>query len=584
MSTLEAKTRYDAAEVEPRIVERWLDSGLFHPEPEATPDENYSIAVPPPNVTGALHMGHALNGSIQDVLDPLPPHARRSARSGSSAPTTPASRRRRRSRSSSRGGHAAARRSAARSSSERVWEWREQYGGDDHRAVPAARRLARLRRRALHARRALPRGGAEGLRRPLREGPTSTATTTWSTGTRAAARRSPTSRSRTARSSTRSTTSTTRSPTARDRSPSRPCARRRCSPTPRSPCNPDDERYAHLVGETAILPLVGRELPIIADDYVKPEFGTGALKITPGHDPNDFEIGRAPRARGDHRDRRGRAHDRGGGRALRGPHGRSRRRRRSSPALREEGAARQTPRRTRTTVPVLAPLRRAHRAAHLAAVVHAHGRARRAGDRGREGRPRADPPRALGARLPRLDGEHPPVVRLAPAVVGPPAAGLVPRRGDLRRRRRRRRATAGRRTPTCSTPGSPRRCGRSRRSAGPSDTPELRAFYPTDVLSTARDILFLWVARMVMMGLEFAGDVPFDDVYIHSVIQAPDGRRMSKSLGTGHRPARRDRQARRRRRALRPAHDVLDRRTCALGREGRSRASSSRTSSGTPRG
>ena len=56
--------------------------------------------------------------------------------------------------------------------------------------------------------------------------------------------------------------------------------------------NPDDERYRDLVGKHAILPLVGRRLPIIADDYVKPEFGTGALKITPGHDPNDFEIGR----------------------------------------------------------------------------------------------------------------------------------------------------------------------------------------------------------------------------------------------------------------------------------------------------
>ena len=67
----------------------------------------------------------------------------------------------------------------------------------------------------------------------------------------------------------------------------------------------------------------------------------------------------------------------------------------------------------------------------------------------------------------------------------------------------------------------------------PDDTPELRAFYPTDVLSTARDIIYLWVARMIMSGLEFAGDVPFRDVYIHSVIQAPDGRRMSKSLGTG---------------------------------------------------
>ena len=57
--------------------------------------------------------------------------------------------------------------------------------------------------------------------------------------------------------------------------------------------HPDDERYTRLVGETAILPLVGRRLRMIADPYVKPEFGTGALKITPGHDPNDFEIGRA---------------------------------------------------------------------------------------------------------------------------------------------------------------------------------------------------------------------------------------------------------------------------------------------------
>ena len=56
--------------------------------------------------------------------------------------------------------------------------------------------------------------------------------------------------------------------------------------------HPDDERYRDLVGKTVTLPLVGRELPIIADEYVKTDFGTGCLKITPGHDPNDFEIGR----------------------------------------------------------------------------------------------------------------------------------------------------------------------------------------------------------------------------------------------------------------------------------------------------
>ena len=81
--------------------------------------------------------------------------------------------------------------------------------------------------------------------------------------------------------------------------------------------HPDDERYTRLIGETAILPIVGRRLRIIADAYVKPEFGTGALKITPGHDPNDFEIGRAHGLDGDRRDRRGRAHERGRRRALR---------------------------------------------------------------------------------------------------------------------------------------------------------------------------------------------------------------------------------------------------------------------------
>src|SRR5204863_2768765 len=60
-----------------------------------------------------------------------------------------------------------------------------------------------------------------------------------------------------------------------------------------------------------------------------------------------------------------------------------------------------------------------------------------------------------------------------------------------------------------------------------------RAFFPTDVMITARDIIFFWVARMIMTSLEFTEQVPFTDVYVHSVIQAPDGRRMSKSLGTG---------------------------------------------------
>src|SRR5256885_2675281 len=68
MSELESRKRFEPREVEPRVMRRWLDSGLFHPVPEGTAAENYSIAIPPPNVTGALHMGHALNGAIQDAL------------------------------------------------------------------------------------------------------------------------------------------------------------------------------------------------------------------------------------------------------------------------------------------------------------------------------------------------------------------------------------------------------------------------------------------------------------------------------------------------------------------------------------
>ena len=68
LSILRERTRYVPHDVEPRVFERWEQAGIFHPEPEGDASQNYSIAIPPPNVTGALHMGHALNGSIQDVL------------------------------------------------------------------------------------------------------------------------------------------------------------------------------------------------------------------------------------------------------------------------------------------------------------------------------------------------------------------------------------------------------------------------------------------------------------------------------------------------------------------------------------
>ena len=188
--------------------------------------------------------------------------------------------------------------------------------------------------------------------------------------------------------------------------------------------------------------------------------------------------------------------------------------------------------------PLLA-LRQPRRAARLAAVVLRHAGARRAGHRGRARGARALHAQEPRAHLLRLDGADPALVRLAPALVGPPAAGLVllVRRDDR----------AGR--PADALPvvrlgrahARPRRARHvvllgalavrdarlARRDAA------LRAFYPGHVLFTARDIINLWVARMMMMGIAFTGDEPFHDVVIHPTVLAADGRRMSKSLGTG---------------------------------------------------
>ena len=120
----------------------------------------------------------------------------------------------------------------------------------------------------------------------------STARTGSSTGARATRRRSPTSRSSTRTKTTRCRTSAIRSPTAPATSRSPPCGRRRSSPTSRSRCIPTTSATASSSARRSIVPFVERRVPVIADERVEREFGTGALKITPGHDPTDFEIGR----------------------------------------------------------------------------------------------------------------------------------------------------------------------------------------------------------------------------------------------------------------------------------------------------
>ncbi|MGN6587121.1 MAG: valine--tRNA ligase, partial [Solirubrobacterales bacterium] len=300
--------------------------------------------------------------------------------------------------------------------------------------------------------------------------------------------------------------------------------------------NPDDERYRDLVGKFCVLPLVGRRLPIIADEHVDVEFGTGALKITPGHDPNDFEIGR----------RHGLEEI-----GVIGPDGR----------MTEEAGEFGGMTAAEAQTAVVEALRQEGRLRAEEPYTHSVPFSHRSGER-------IEPLISLQwfCRMDDLARPAIEVVERDEVRITPPQWKRVYL--DWMREIRpwciSRQLWWGHRIPVwyCDACGEtivaeaePERCGacggelRQEEDVldtwfssaiwpfatlgWPDDTPELRAFYPTSFLTTAREILFLWVARMIMTGLEFPGDVPFRDVYVHSVIQARDGRRMSKSLGTG---------------------------------------------------
>ena len=314
-----ARTRFEPAGVEPRADPRaGSRAGCGTPSRWATRRELLD------RDPAAQHHRRAAHGARAQRLDPgradpPPADARPAHASGSSAPTTRASRRSARSSSSCERLGTSREELGREAFLERVWSWRERYGAtivEQYKRLGASCDYADER---FTLDRALRRRGA----RRCSSSSTSAAyihrdnyMVNWDPGS--AARRSPTSRSRSARRPTRCTRSPTRSPTARARSSSRPCGPETMLADTAVAVNPDDERYAHLVGREAILPLVGRR----AADHRRratssPTSAPGALKITPGHDPNDFEIGRRHGLAELSRDRRGRADDRRGRRALR---------------------------------------------------------------------------------------------------------------------------------------------------------------------------------------------------------------------------------------------------------------------------
>jgi valyl-tRNA synthetase len=531
---LESRTRWDPAEAEPRIVQRWLESGLFHPEPVGTADQNYSIAIPPPNVTGSLHMGHGLVVAIEDTLTRY--HRMLGQRTKWILGTDHAGIATQRQVEKALEAEGMSREELGREAFlERMWAWRRQYGS---RIIEQTQRLGAscdydderftldedYVRAVVKVFVVLYDKGYIYRDRYM---------VNWDPGLRSAISDLEVEE--------REVTDTLYS-VAYDLEGGGEVVVATVRPETMLAdtavaVHPQDERYRHLVGSAAVLPLVGRRLPIIADPHVKPEFGTGALKITPGHDPNDFEIGRQ--------------------------HGLE-----QVSVIGEDGQITDAAPARYAGLPVLEArervvhdLRAERRIRREEDHVHAVPFSHRSGER-------VEPLISLQwfMRMEELAAPAIEVVRNGRITITPERWKRVylDWLENIRPWCISRQLWWGHRLPvwycdacdeTIVAERPPERCGACGGplrqdpdvldtwfSSGlwpfatlgwPDDTPELRAFYPTDVLDTARDILFLWVARMVIFGLEFTDDIPFSDVYIHSVIQAPDGRRMSKSLGTG---------------------------------------------------
>jgi valyl-tRNA synthetase len=528
VSDLESKTRYDPTEVEPRIVSRWLESGLFHPDPAGDASENYSIAIPPPNVTGSLHMGHAYQDAVMDTL------TRRHRMAGertkwilgtdhAGIATQTQVERLLESEGTSR--EALGREEFER----RAWRWREQYGGqiigqlkrfgascdyDDERFTLDEDYAAAVMRVFV----ALYEKGYIYRDRYM---------VNWDPGSRSAISdlevedRDVTDTLYYIDYPLASVEEVITVATVRPETMLADVA---------VAVNPQDERYGKLIGQTAILPLVGRDLPIIADDYVKPEFGTGALKITPGHDPNDFEIGRRHRlAQLSVIGEDGRTNDQAPER-FRGVTVMEAREAVVA-ELRAEGLIRREEPYLHTVPFSQRSGERIEPLISLQWFMAMDELARPAIEVVRDGRVRFHPQSNTRVYMDWMENIRPWVIsrqlwwghRLPVWYRGEETyVGTTEPEGD-----------GWERDPDVLDTWFSSALWPFVTLGWPDQTRELGAFYPTDVLVTARDIIFLWVARMIMMGLEFTDQIPFDDVHIHAIIQAPDGRRMSKSLGTG---------------------------------------------------
>jgi len=544
-------TKYDPREIESRWYRLWEAEGYFRPASDRQgkhlKNSRYVIVIPPPNVTGILHMGHALNNSIQDIL------VRWQRMRGRDALWVPGV------------DHAGiatqnvVERKLAKEKKtrndlgrekflEEVWRWKEEHGHT------ITRQLRRLGASCDWSRERFTMD--EGLSQAVREA----FVTLYERGLiyQGDYIINWCPRCQTALSDEESVHKETQGglyhikyPIAGSGDKAEKAGEDHIVVATTRPetmlgdtavaIHPEDGRYRHLLRQKVILPLMKRPIPVVADDFVDPEFGTGIVKVTPAHDPNDFEMGnRHGLARINVMTPDGKINEHGG--AYRGLD-RFQARKKIVEDLEKEGLF-------------------VRRDSHVHAVGHCYRcdtvvepylskqwfvkmkpLAEKALAAHKKGKTIFYPDRWTKVYTHWLEnirdwcisrqiwwGHQIPVWYCEACKARGPWENVIVARSD---------------------PKECPKCGSKQLKQDPDvldtwfsswlwplstlgwpeETEDLKYFYPTSDLVTAPEIIFFWVARMIMAGLEFKGEVPFNRIYIHGTVRAQSGLKMSKSLG-----------------------------------------------------